>query len=202
MPTAAHTVELDLDVNLPGIAAGDPDAFGRWVSGAERPLRLALRSLAAQVDVEAIVQETLLRVWQVAPRVQPGVQSGGRANSLLRLGHRIARNLALDELRRARCEPSDLARIEGALAAAEQLTPVVPDPLLRRVIALCREELPPQPARALAERIATSGSEPDDLLATRAGMTRNTFLQNVTRARRLLAECLERHHVDLGGELR
>jgi len=32
-------------------------------------------------------------------------------------------------------------------------------------------------------------------------MRTNTFLQNVTRARKLIAECLERHGVDLAAEL-
>jgi RNA polymerase sigma-70 factor (ECF subfamily) len=39
-------------------------------------------------------------------------------------------------------------------------------------------------------------------LAERLGMRLNTFLQNVTRARKLLVECLERRHVDLTLELR
>ena len=32
-------------------------------------------------------------------------------------------------------------------------------------------------------------------------MRKNTFLQNVTRARKLIAECLARHGVDLAVEL-
>ena len=32
-------------------------------------------------------------------------------------------------------------------------------------------------------------------------MRLNTFLQNFTRARKLLAECLEKNHVDLDAEL-
>ena len=37
----------------------------------------------------------------------------------------------------------------------------------------------------------------DSVLAVQLGMTLNTFLQNVTRARKLLAACLERHGVQL-----
>lgn len=58
----------DLDSFLPAILAGDVDAFGYWVAGAEARLRNSLRHFAAVVDTEAVVQETLLRVWQVAPR--------------------------------------------------------------------------------------------------------------------------------------
>jgi len=71
---------LDLDAHLAAIATGDADAFGRWVAGAEAPLRGALRSFAARVDTEAILQEALLRVWQVAPRVA----LDGKPNALLR----------------------------------------------------------------------------------------------------------------------
>ena len=39
------------------------------------------------------------------------------------------------------------------------------------------------------------------MLAERVGMRPNTFLQNITRARRLIAECLRRRGIDLALEL-
>jgi RNA polymerase sigma-70 factor (ECF subfamily) len=39
------------------------------------------------------------------------------------------------------------------------------------------------------------------MLAERLGMRLNTFLQNFTRARKLLAECLEKRKVDLAVEI-
>lgn len=189
---------LDLDAHLPAIAAGDAAAFGRWLAGAEPPLREALRSFAARVDVEAMLQEALLRVWQAAPRHAPD----GRPNSLFRLAVRIARNLCIDEVRRARVAPADDEAIERALAAAEAgALPAGPDPLLRRVIEDCRGKLPGKPAEALAARLAAGGAEPDEEIAARLGMRPNTFLQNFTRARKLLAECLEKRKVDLHAEL-
>ncbi|HJZ84680.1 MAG TPA: sigma-70 family RNA polymerase sigma factor [Polyangia bacterium] len=153
-----------------------------------------MRALAAHVDVEAVLQEALLRVWQVAPRFA----ADGRPNGLLRLGVRIARNLALDELRRARLLPEEAHALERALADAQVGDPANdPDPLLRQAIEDCRGELPGKPAAALAQRLAAAGGEPDAVLAERLGMRLNTFLQNVTRARKLLAECLERRGVDL-----
>ena len=89
---------IDLDAHLPAIQAGDADAFGRWLAGAEPGLRESLRSFAASVDTEAVLQESLLRTWQVAPRVV----SDGKPNTLLRLAVRIARNLAVSERRRLR----------------------------------------------------------------------------------------------------
>ena len=189
----------DLDEHLPAIQTGDADAFGRWLAGAERTLRLGLRSFAAQVDTEAVLQEALLRVWQVAPRFEPD----GRPNGLLRLGVRITRNMAVSARRRVHgTRPDDDAANEAldAIAAEERVR--VPDPLLRRAIAECREGLPAKPAQALGARIACAGAEPDDVLAARLSMRTNTFLQNVTRARKLLAECLRRRGVDLEAELR
>jgi RNA polymerase sigma-70 factor (ECF subfamily) len=186
----------ELDRHTEAIVAGDPDAFGRWVAGAEPLLRLRLRPFAARVDTEAVLQEALLRLWQVAPRWQPD----GREDGLVRLASRIARNLAIDELRRARM---DLASIEAIEQAAGELAhaPSDPDPLLRAIVERCREHLPAKPAAALGARLASAGGDPDQVLAARLGMQPNTFLQNFTRARKLLAACLEREGVDLAGEL-
>jgi RNA polymerase sigma-70 factor (ECF subfamily) len=178
----------DLDDLLPGIAAGDTRAFAAWVARSEERLRASLRRFAADVDVEAVLQETLLRLWQVAPRVE----RDGRPSAFLRLGIRIARNAALDELRRgARAARFDPAEAEEPPSVSE------PDPLLRRLIADCRERLPRPPRRALDERLRSGGAEPDSALAARVGMQLSTFLQNIVRARRLLADCLERQGVRL-----
>jgi RNA polymerase sigma-70 factor (ECF subfamily) len=180
----------DLDTHLAGISAGQEAAFARCLAGAEAPLRGALRAFARQVDVEAVLQETLLRTWQVAPRLIPD----GRPNALLRFAARAARNLAVDEARRAGfrapVDEEQLTRLVDGLAAAG--APEGPDPLLRRLIAACRDRLAGRPRAALEGRLAAGGAEPDAAVAARLGMRVNTFLQNVSRARRALAECLRR----------
>lgn len=188
----------DLDGYLGEIVAGDADAFGRWVACAEPEVRASLRPLAAMVDAEAVLQEALLRVWQTAPRFRPD----GEPNGLLRLAVRIARNLALGEVRRTRPELTDSAELEGALLERSGADPRgAPDPLLRRLIEECRKMLPGKPAQALEQRLLSWGAEPDEVLAQRVGMKLNTFLQNFTRARRFLAECLKGRGVDLEAEL-
>jgi RNA polymerase sigma-70 factor (ECF subfamily) len=183
---------VDLDEHLAAIQAGDPVAFGRWVAAAEPFLRETLRSFATVVDTEAVLQEALLRVWQVAPRFV----SDGRANGLFRLAVRIARNLAVSERRRtgretpeADPEPTVTVRL------------VAHDPHLRRRIDECHDALPGKPKEALAARLASGGVDPDEVLALRLSMRLNTFLQNITRARQLLLACLEKHGVDLALEL-
>ncbi len=186
-------VDLGLDRLLPAIRSGDPSAFGQWMAGAEGRMRASLRSFAATVDVEAVLQEALLRTWQIAPRVE----ADGRPDSLLRVGVRIARNLAVSERRRGSgALPSDV--VDDVYDDA----PATADPLLRQTIARCAEGLPEQPARALQARLGSDGAEEDDALAERLGMRKNTFLQNFTRARKLLAECLERSGVNLAEVLR
>jgi RNA polymerase sigma factor (sigma-70 family) len=198
--TADPASALNLDQHLPRIAAHDRDAFGQWMRGAEPRIRDSLRSFAARVDVEAVVQETLLRVWQVAPRFAPD----GRENGLLRLAIRIARNFAISELRRRHAEPMEVEALEreAQLNDYSVAGPARPsDPLLRRRIEECLRRLPRQPGRALASRLGRGGLRPDEVLAEEIGMRRNTFLQNITRARKLVAECLERHGIDLAREL-
>lgn len=186
---------LDLDEIAPALALGDPDAFAWWLARAEPALRRSLASFAAQVDVEAVLQESLLRVWQVAGRFQPD----GRPNGLLRLARRIARNLAIDEARSARGERS---RGEPAEPDDLVLAPSEPDPLLREAVERCHDALPGRPRAALDARLASGGGSPDRTLAEAVGMRLNTFLQNVTRARRLLAECLAQRGIRLEEVLR
>lgn len=188
---------MNLDVHLFAIVAGDSAAFARWLAGAEPSVRDSLRSFAKVVDVEAVLQEALLRVWQVAPRFLPD----GRPNGLLRLGVRIARNLAISELRRMRAIPVEVSDLESALAATDEAEPAPPDPHLRAAIAECREKLPEKPRQALDARLASGGGQDDDRLAESLGMRLNTFLQNFTRARKLLAECLGSRGVHVDQEL-
>lgn len=185
---------MDLDVHLSGILARDTKAFARWMSGAEGPVRESLRSFATVVDVEAVLQESLLRVWHAAPRFTPD----GSPNALLRFAVRIARNLAVSEVRRTKARPVDDATLERATPPDE---PAPPDPLLRRAIGECYERLPDRPKQALDARLKSDGRADDDALATSLSMRLNTFLQNFGRARKLLAECLRRHGVAVEEEL-
>ena len=50
----------------------------------------------------------------------------------------------------------------------------------------------------LDARLGSGGGSSDDDLAERLGMRLNTFLQNFTRARKLLADCLREHGIDIG----
>ena len=181
----------DGDSWLADIVAGDAEAFGRWLAGAEPTLRASLRGFAAQLDVEEVLQETLLRTWNFAERVEVD----GKGDSLLRYAARAARNLAIDKLRkqgRLQLVSLDDRGEVGTVEMAE------PDPALRRAIRGCLNELPDRPQQALYARLHNEAAWPDRELASSVEMTLNTFLKNVGRARRLLLLCLKRRGVAQG----
>ncbi len=182
---------------LTAMVAGDAEAFGLWVAGVESSVRQSLRPFAALVDTEAVLQEAFLRVWQVVPRFT----HDGRENALLRFTVTCARNVAISELRRAAPTSDELDVLEQKLSLDSHFAPVTPDPFLRAVIAECRAKLPKQPGLALEQRLRSNGADDDSVLAARVNMSLNTFLQNFTRARKFLADCLKKAGVDLDGEL-
>ncbi len=136
-------------------------------------------------------------MWQVAARVEPD----GKPNGLLRLAIVTARNLAISETRRARGETAVDTVHDRATVDVPDVRRTGGDPFLREHVRRCREQLPTKPAAALTARLESAGVVSDRELAAGVGMRPNTFLQNITRARRWLAECLKRAGVDLELEL-
>lgn len=171
---------------LAAIVAGDVRAFASWLADMEPALRASLRRFAAVADVEAVVQETFLRVWHGRGAIDP--HPNGR--TLERLAFTIGRRLALDEARRAGRDREVAALLEVELPTADRDTS--PDPHLRSWIERCRDRLPKKPLAALEARIEAAGARRDRELAAELGMKENTFLQNLSRARKLLTACLEK----------
>jgi DNA-directed RNA polymerase specialized sigma24 family protein len=172
---------------------GDRDAFAEWMGMVEHPLRRSLARFARAVDVEVAVQETFLRMWLFASDPQKSLEG---ENASLRFALAVARNVALEEVHHAHLERFvDLDNLEQL--SEGRFTPAMPDPALAKAIADCVGRLPKQPNRALTARIQ-DGHLPDRELARGVRMKLNTFLQNIVRARRLVAECLEKRGVQAG----
>jgi len=163
-------------------------AFARWMALVERPVRGSLRRFARAVDVESVLQETFLRVW--IARQDPERDFVGE-NASLRFTLRVARNVALEEVRRARLD--HLVALDDLDASSEpSIDPKPPsDPGLVRAIKDCLARLRGKPRDALLARVAGGHESHDRDLASSLGMAVNTFLQNVVRARKLVATCLE-----------
>ena len=172
--------------------SGEPDAFAEWMGMVEIPLRRSLRRFARAVDVEVVVQETLVRMWLVAGDPER-VMEGRHAS--LKFAFRVARNVALEEIRRCRHDRFvDLDKLDNLPEGS--LDPHLCDPALSRAITECIESLPDQPRKALTARL-DNDCLPDRVLAEHLRMRLNTFLQNVVRARRGLENCLEDRGVRL-----
>tara|TARA_B100000609_G_C17222459_1_gene441241 strand:- start:10948 stop:11538 length:591 start_codon:yes stop_codon:yes gene_type:complete len=188
----------DLDIYLADIVAGNEVAFGHWMRGAQRLLRGSLQSFATSVDTEAVLQEALLRTWQIAPKVEPD----GKPNTLLRVSLRITRNLAISEARKhKRVQYAPDRTLEKQLESqSDGPPPSPPDPMLRRALQDCEEKLPEKPKQVFKARIHSQGGEADLHLAQALSMRKNTFLQNFSRARKFLLECLRAAGVDLEQE--
>ncbi len=185
-------VATDLDRAFAAVRAGDAAAFADWLRLVEIPLRQCLRPFARSVDVEAVLQEGLLRMWLLAPRLELA-----GANASLRYALRLVGNLARSEARRLRVlAPLDLDALERQTEISTAPDPP-PDPALRRIIRACIEGLPPRPRAALMARIEDGGLSPDRDLAASLHMQVNTFWQNIVRARRLVRTCLKRAGVAL-----
>jgi len=179
----------EIDVAFAAARMRGAEAFARWMALVERPLRASLRRFARAVDVESVMQEALLRMW-IACRDTERIIEGDNAS--LRFALRVARNVALEEVRRARLEH---------LVALEDLDPSVepsidpkplPDTGLMRAIRDCVERLRGMPRAALFARLASGHAVGDRDLAATLDMAVNTFLQNIVRARKSVADCLER----------
>jgi len=181
----------DTDRELEAVAAGDLDAFARWVAAAEPRIRLSLSRFCRIVDTEAVVQETLLRMWQLAPRFTPD----GKPDALLRYAIRTAYNLAAAEARRnSRRTLVDLPEPPGTGVID---TPPLSASELREAVKRCMKELPRRPGFAIRARLREPHVR-DEALARSLGMTVNTFFQNIRRARLALLQCLKRQGFQLG----
>lgn len=165
------------------------EAFARWMTLVERPLRASLRRFARAVDVESVMQEALLRMWIACRDPERAIEG---ENASLRFALRVARNVALEEVRRARLE--HLVAIEDLDPSKEPSIDPAPseDAGLMRAIKDCLERLRGKPRQALFARLSDGHSLADRDLAATLGMAVNTFLQNIVRARKSVAECLER----------
>ena len=171
---------------------GDRGAFAQWMGMVEIPLRRSLHRFSRAVDVEAVVQETLVRMWLVAGSPER-VLEGSSAS--LKYAFAVARIVALEEMRRYRQDRFvELDVLENLPEG--RINPDPPDPALARKIQDCMEGLPRQPREALWARVH-DGRLPDRQLADALRMKANTFFQNIVRARRLLRKCLERRGVRL-----
>jgi DNA-directed RNA polymerase specialized sigma24 family protein len=167
---------------------GDVGAFANWMASVEHPVRGSLRRFARAIDVESALQETFLRMWVASQNTDRAFNG---ENASLRFALRVARNVALEEVRRARLDHL-IALADLDPSSEPSVDPKPPtDSGLIRAIRDCVSRLRGKPRDALLARLARGHELPDRDVAASLGMAVNTFLQNVVRARKAVAVCLE-----------
>jgi DNA-directed RNA polymerase specialized sigma24 family protein len=186
--------DYDIEVGeFHAIARRDPEAFKKWFRLCEIRLKRSLRTYADTVDVEAIVQDTALKVWEHAPRLKPD----GRPGFLLRWAFTVAHNAARTRSKREDRQDGLDERLE-----VPDLAHVLADPIFRGRIQRCREQLSGNPRSVLDARLADEGQHPDRILAAAIRMKDATFRKNLERARRALEKCLRGFGIDVREYLR
>jgi len=129
--SASSSTASDESELLRRAATGDGQAFRELANALLAPvLRFAWRLLGSHADAEEIAQETLLRLWQQAPRWEPRA----RVKTWV---FRVAHNLCVDALRRRRkstdaaSEPASHSVGPGALMEHKELAEAVQAALLK-----------------------------------------------------------------------
>lgn len=184
------------DALMQRLARGDPQAAALLAARlVPRLLGLGTRMLGDRAEAEDIVQETLLRLWRMAPDWQPGQARVGT------WVWRVAVNLATDRLRRRR--PLALGDVPGGAEA-------LPDPdhgaaetgLMRaeraRALRTALAALPPRQAQAVALRHLEGLSNPEIAAIMEIGVEAVESL--TARGRRALADRLRPCRAALGLE--
>ena len=172
------------------IGRRDEVAFTRWLARCEIRLRRSLRRFARVVDVEAVLQDTAIQIWEHdAVKITPT----GRTEFLLRWAYVVARNKALNVVKRAgRQVPLEMhSDLEPSAMQAHG------DPLLRNRIHRCLQQLLPHFRCVLDARLKDEGQHPDRELAGSLGVSFDAFRQNLARGRRALEGCLKTHGIDV-----
>ena len=173
-------------------------AFAAWLVEAEPRLRGSLHGLSARIDAESVLQEAALRMWEIAKAIAQGERAPiVGTNASLRFALRMTHNLALNMIRKVKRE----VLVDPMDGFDDDVTPSDsdgPDPLFHDLLWQCFELLTANPLRAIRVRVE-QGHLPEGEQAKLAGMTRNTFHQNIRRARLQLAECLSDKGIELGG---
>jgi RNA polymerase sigma factor (sigma-70 family) len=187
--------DYDVEVaELQAITQGDQGAFSRWFARCEIPLKRSLRSFAPAVDVEAVVQETAMKLWNGASRIAPD----GRPGFLLRWGLTVARNEARNRAKRS----ARHVALEDHPEVAGATVNMAGDPILRARIRHCLERLQTHQQRAFRARLDDGGKHADRDLAALVGMSFDSFRQNLARGRKKLVTCLSSFKIDVMEYLR
>lgn len=157
----------------------------------EMPIRLSLRSFARAVDVECVVQDTLVQMW-----IRRGEGCGPLGeNASLRYAIEAARDVARSQASRTGCEAllphDDVPELE--------LPPdMEADLALRKAMLDCFNKLEPEEEHNLRWRMEL-GWVRDVHFAEKYHMTTAALSETIARARKRVVRCLAQQGIKLEG---
>ena len=189
-PVNAVSAESD-EALLARYAAGEALAARLLIDRlAPRILRLAQRLLGDQAEAEDVVQEAMLRLWQIAPEWRAGA---AQPSTWL---YRVAVNLATDRLRRRRGVALD------SIAEPPYPAPAVVERMIRgereQALARALEQLPERQRVAVVLRHIEGLSNPEIAGLLDIGVEAVESL--TARGKRRLAQLLADRRAELGFE--
>jgi RNA polymerase sigma factor (sigma-70 family) len=190
-PTVSESASSPISSAPPGVAV--PEEQSRWFAAEVQPhhshLTAYLRRAYPSVrDTDDVVQETYLRIWK-ARALQP-IQS---AKAYL---FRIARNLALDAIRRGRTSPIDAMPDLAALPVMDQGAATAETVCANEEIALLAEALEALPPRIREIVILRKFQNlPQKVVAERLHISELTVQEQVYRGLRRIEKILVKRGV-------
>ncbi|RYH11632.1 RNA polymerase sigma factor [Tropicimonas sp. IMCC6043] len=192
MPLDANP-EISDDALLAQYAGGDRAAARiLTLRLTPRVLALAVRMLGDRSEAEDVAQESMLRLWKMAPDWRPGE---AQVSTWL---YRVAANLCTDRLRRRRGVGIEEAFGEGAEPADEQ--PAVEERMhadgRARALHQALSELPERQRQAVVLRHLEGLSNPEIAAVMEIGIEAVESL--TARGKRALVALLGRRRAELG----
>lgn len=186
MHMAQQLAELDILQVITAVKAGDVDAYGEIVRRYQKELfRITVVALRDMSTTEDLVQEAFVKAYLNLDRYDPSYDFG----TWLRT---VCRNLVRNELRRLMRDNAKMRRYyQHVLTCIEDDDDAeVYERSMRDALALCRDELAPAAAQAVALRYEQA--KEFDEIAGILGRTVAACRQLLTRVRLELRKCIAR----------
>jgi RNA polymerase sigma factor (sigma-70 family) len=167
------------------VARGDRDALSAVYARTSRKLYgICIRLLGNEAEAQDVLQEVYVTIWRKA-----GAFDAARASPITWLAV-LARNKAIDQLRRRRDGEADLDEASGVADDRPSAIDLLEREQDRTRLANCLEELDEQPRTMIRSAFFDGASYPE--LADRAGVPLGTMKSWIRRGLLRLKGCLER----------
>lgn len=181
---AARRARDELSLLLASVARGDPDAFSTLYERTSAKLYgICLRLMGDEAEAQEVLQEVYVTIWRKADRFDPA-----KASPITWLAV-LARNTAVDRLRRRNAAPDDLseaAEIEDDRPSAFALLAEAEDATR---LYRCLETLDGRAQAMIRSAFLDGATYPQ--LAEREGVPLGTMKSWIRRGLQRLRLCLE-----------